>query len=98
MAIKTLDFNKLSKNVENLYEATTIIAKRARQLNEKYNEIIKQELGEIENEEDFEETAQIDREDIIKKFDKFPKPCKTAVDEVIENKLKFWYEEEEEKK
>lgn len=96
MGINTIDLNKLYEGTDNLYEAAMIIAKRARTLNEKFGEMIKRELGEIENEEDFEE-ERVEKEDIIDKFDSIPKPCKTALTELIEGKLDFEIIKKEEK-
>ena len=98
MAVKTIDINKLNEKVGSLYEAAVVIAKRARVLNERLGEMIKRELGEIENEEDFED-EKINKEDVIDKFDDLPKPCRTALTELLEDKLEFGYAEkvEEEK-
>lgn len=96
MGINTIDLKILYDSTENLYEAAMIVAKRARVLNERYGDMIKRELGEIENEEDFEE-EKVEKEDIIDKFDSIPKPCKTALSELIEGKLEFEIVKKEEK-
>ncbi len=91
MITPTLDIREFEKNVDNIYHAVMITAKRARKIHAKENDELKRQLGEVENEEDLDE-AKVDREEIAKSFDKRPKPNMIAVQEFLDGKLKPIYE------
>lgn len=81
------DLRDFVKNSENIYEAVVIAAKRARQLHEETTNELKKRIGEIENEEDLEEET-IDREKIVREFDKRDKPSMVAIQELIDGKIR----------
>jgi len=83
---ETLDIREFEKSSDNIYKAVIIVAKRARQIHQRENEELKRQLGEIENEEDLDE-ENVDREQIVKTFDKKPKPSVLAINEFLEHKL-----------
>ena len=91
----TMDLNEIGKKCANIYEAVIVAAKRARQIHDKMNKEFKKQIGEVENEEDLDEET-VDRERIVKEFDKRKKPGTTAVDELMEGKLHVVQENEEE--
>ena len=79
-----------SGKCENLYEACIALGRRSRQINQKYTDELKLQLGELENEEETpEDTAT--REAIVTEFDKKPKPVQQAMKEMMEDTLKFKY-------
>ena len=96
MAIGTLSLNKILKRTANLYEAAIVLSRRARQINSKYNSELRQQLGEIENDEESPEDAA-NREAIVTEFDKKPKPVTQSVNDLINGDLIFRYKDAEEK-
>ena len=98
--VETLDLTKILEQVDNLYEAVVIIAKRARQINDEQRSITQQILMEqAENApppslEDLEDEDLGPREP-IQDYMRFPKPSVVAIKEMLEGKIKFRYVEEE---
>ena len=84
----TLDLRDFEKHSETIYEAIVVSAKRARQIHEKLSADLKKRLGEIENEEDLEEES-VDREKIVREFDKKDKPNVIALAEMLDGKLRL---------
>jgi DNA-directed RNA polymerase subunit K/omega len=89
-SIITRDADKIAAQTGgNIYEAVSIIAKRARQLAVKQKEELNNKLSEfastVDNlEEVFENREQIE---ISKHYERQPKPTSLAIDEFIEGKL-----------
>ncbi|MCH7781962.1 DNA-directed RNA polymerase subunit omega [candidate division KSB1 bacterium] len=83
----TIDLRDLEDKSETIYEAVMIASRRARQIHEKITADMKKRLGEIENEEDLEEES-VDREKIVREFDKRDKPSVIALQELIDGKLR----------
>ncbi|MDN4166563.1 DNA-directed RNA polymerase subunit omega [Cytophagales bacterium LB-30] len=87
----TRDTDKIAEPVGNVYEAVTIISKRARQVSTKVKEELSQKLAEfassVDNlEEVFENREQIE---ISKFYERMPKPTTVATEEYIEGKVMF---------
>lgn len=87
----TRDTDKIAEPVANVYEAVTIISKRARQVSTKVKEELSQKLAEfassVDNlEEVFENREQIE---ISKFYERMPKPTTVATEEYIEGKVMF---------
>ncbi len=85
------DINAMSKEVGNVYEMVTIIAKRANQINVEIKSEIEKKLqdfgGSSDNiEEVFENREQIE---ISRYFEKLPKPTLLATQEFIEDKIYY---------
>ena len=91
----TMDINEIEKKSGNIYEAVVVTAKRARQIHNKIEKEFRKQIGEVENEEDLDEEI-VDREKIVKEFDKKDKPSVTAVKELMVGKLHIIQENEEE--
>ena len=91
----TLPLDKIESRTDNLYEAVLVIAKRARQINSDQNTKLKMQLGDFETVEELSEEDP-DRESIIIEYDKIPKPTVQAINEILEDKLKWEYKEDEE--
>lgn len=91
----TMDLRDIEDKSETIYEAVMIASKRARQIHEKITADLKKRLGEIENEEDLEEES-VDREKIVREFDKRDKPSVVALQELIDGKLRRITEEDNE--
>ena len=89
----TMDLREINEKSENIYEAVIITAKRARQIHSKMTEELQKQLGEVENEEDLDEET-VDREKIVRDFDKRDKPSVIAMKEFIDGKLRRKTEEE----
>ncbi|NLP58201.1 DNA-directed RNA polymerase subunit omega [Lutibacter sp. B1] len=85
----TYDKNKIEAPTNNIYEAITIIAKRAQQINgDLKNELI-EKLEEFATytdslDEVFENKEQIE---VSKFYEKLPKPTAIAVEEWLEGKI-----------
>ncbi|WP_461534160.1 DNA-directed RNA polymerase subunit omega [Sinomicrobium sp.] len=87
----TLDKNKIDAPTENIYEAISIIAKRATQINAEIKKELIEKLEEFATytdslEEIFENKEQIE---VSKFYEKLPKPHAMAVEEWLNDKVYF---------
>ncbi len=89
----TITYNRkeVSKQTENIYEAITIIAKRAEQIGIDLKEELTSKLKEFEThseglEEIFENKEQIE---ISKFYERLPKPAALAVEEWLNDKIYY---------
>jgi DNA-directed RNA polymerase subunit K/omega len=89
----TITYNRdtIAEPVDNLFEAISIIAKRANQLGTNLKEELTQKLKEFEThneglEEIFENKEQIE---ISKFYERMPKPVALAVEEWLEGKIYY---------
>ena len=85
----TYDKNKIEAPTENLYEAITILAKRAQQINSDLKTELIEKLEEFATytdslDEVFENKEQIE---VSKFYEKLPKPTAIAVEEWLEGKI-----------
>lgn len=85
----TYDKNEIEKSTENIYEAISIIAKRATQINSDLKKELIDKLDEFATyndslEEVFENKEQIE---VSKFYEKLPKPTAMAVQEWLEEKI-----------
>lgn len=90
-SIVTRNVADLAKETGNVYEAVSIISKRANQIAVKIKEELNSKLAEfattVDNlEEVFENREQIE---ISKYYERMPKPTNLAVEEFLEGKV-FW--------
>lgn len=95
----TYDKNKIEAPVDNIYEAISIIAKRANQINEDLKKELIDKLEEFAThndslEEVFENKEQIE---VSRFYEKLPKPAAIAVDEWLHNNIYFRNPEETDK-
>lgn len=89
---RTLPLEVFEKFTENIYEAIIIIAKRARQINEEQKRLQENE-GEINSDSDEYDTDEVENSVSDKKYAKLPKPTTVAINEMLEGKLHFVYNE-----
>ena len=87
----TIDKNIIDAPTDNIYEAISIIAKRANQINGDIKKELLEKLDEFATyndslEEIFENKEQIE---VSKFYEKLPKPHALAVQEWIENKIYY---------
>ena len=87
----TYDKNELEAPTQNIYEAISIIAKRADQINGDLKKELVDKLEEFATyndslEEVFENKEQIE---VSKFYEKLPKPTAMAVEEWLNNKVYF---------
>ncbi|MBN2669108.1 MAG: DNA-directed RNA polymerase subunit omega [Bacteroidales bacterium] len=87
----TRDLTDFDKETGNIYESLVIASKRANQISLELKEELKQKLEEFASysdnlEEIFENREQIE---ISKFYEKLPKPTLIALQEFIENRIKF---------
>ncbi|MCB0475021.1 MAG: DNA-directed RNA polymerase subunit omega [Flavobacteriaceae bacterium] len=87
----TYDKSKIEIPTHNIYEAISIIAKRATQINEDLKKELIDKLEEFAThndslEEVFENKEQIE---VSKFYEKLPKPTAMAIEEWINNKIYF---------
>lgn len=92
MALETIDIAKFEKNCENLYEATVIASKRARQINDEMKMELNQRLEPVIAKETEDDTIMNqDKLNISLEFEKRSKPTIEAIDELTDSKLSFRY-------
>ena len=94
----TIDKNIIDAPTKNIYEAISIIAKRANQINGDIKKELLENLDEFATyndslEEIFENKEQIE---VSKFYEKLPKPHALAVQEWIENKIYYRNTQDEE--
>ena len=87
----TLDKNKIDAPTNNIYEAISIISKRASQINGDIKKELLEKLDEFATyndslEEIFENKEQIE---VSKFYERLPKPHALAVQEWLENKIYY---------
>ena len=87
----TYDKNKIEAPTENIYEAITIIAKRAQQINGDIKNELIEKLEEFATytdslDEVFENKEQIE---VSKFYEKLPKPHALAVQEWLKDKIYY---------
>ena len=97
-SIVTRNVADFAKETGNVYEAVSIISKRANQISVKIKEELNSKLAEfattVDNlEEVFENREQIE---ISKYYERMPKPTNLAVEEFLEGKVMFRRPEEDE--
>ena len=92
-AVNTITYNKaeIEKPTGNIYEAITIIAKRANQINSEIKKELIDKLDEFATyndslEEVFENKEQIE---VSKYYEKLPKPHALAVEEWLKGDITF---------
>ncbi|MBQ0117672.1 MAG: DNA-directed RNA polymerase subunit omega [Flavobacterium sp.] len=91
--VNTITYNKtvIEAPTQNVYEAITIIAKRANQINSEIKKELLEKLDEFATyndslEEVFENKEQIE---VSKYYEKLPKPHALAVEEWLEGKIYY---------
>lgn len=94
----TIDKNKIDAPTENIYEAISIIAKRATQINGDIKKELLEKLDEFATyndslEEIFENKEQIE---VSKFYERLPKPHALAVEEWLNDKIYYRNTKEEE--
>lgn len=87
----TLDKNKIDASTNNIYEAISIISKRATQINGEIKKELLEKLDEFATYNDsldeiFENKEQIE---VSKFYEKLPKPHALAVQEWLEEKIYY---------
>jgi len=87
---ETLPLEKLEANVDSLYEAIVIIARRARQINELQKQLIEKENESNVGDDDLDEVV-FDGDYLDRQFLKLPKPTTLALQEMLEGKLAHEY-------
>lgn len=92
----TYDKNKVDATTGNIYEAISIIAKRATQINTEIKKELTEKLDDFATyndslEEVFENKEQIE---VSKYYEKLPKPQAIAVKEWLDGEVSFRYTEE----
>lgn len=93
----TYDREKIEEPTHNIYEAITIIAKRAQQINVDLKSELVEKLDEFATytdslDEVFENKEQIE---VSKFYEKLPKPTAIAVEEWLEDKIYYRNPEDE---
>ncbi|MBC9795336.1 DNA-directed RNA polymerase subunit omega [Sinomicrobium weinanense] len=93
----TLDKNKIDASTDNIYEAISIVSKRAIQINSEIKKELIEKLEEFATytdslEEIFENKEQIE---VSKFYEKLPKPHAIAVEEWLNDKIYYRNTEKE---
>jgi len=94
----TRDVHTLEQQTNNIYEAIVVMSKRANQISGEMKEELNAKLQEFATSQDnleevFENREQIE---ISKFYERLPKPHSIAVQELLEDKVYFRRQEEEE--
>ncbi len=94
---KTFNRNELDAPTENMYEAISVISKRAEQINSEIKKELIEKLEEFATytdslEEIFENKEQIE---VSKFYEKLPKPHALAIQEWLEDKIYYRNTEDE---
>lgn len=91
--IQARDVHSLAKPTGNVYEALTVISKRARQLSVDLKHELHQKLDEFAVQSDTIEEINENKEqiEISKFYEKLPNPVLIATKEYIEGDLHFFY-------
>ena len=94
----TIDKNHIDEQTNNLYEAISIISKRAVQINSDIKKELIEKLDEFATyndslEEIFENKEQIE---VSKFYERLPKPHAMAIQEWLENKIYYRNTQDEE--
>ena len=94
----TIDKNHIDEKTNNLYEAISIISKRAVQINSDIKKELIEKLDEFATyndslEEIFENKEQIE---VSKFYERLPKPHAIAIQEWLENKIYYRNTQDEE--
>lgn len=87
----TLDKNRIDEPTDNIYEAISIISKRATQINSEIKKELLEKLDEFATYNDsldevFENKEQIE---VSKFYEKLPKPHSLAVQEWLDDKIYY---------
>lgn len=93
----TYDRNVIDESTDNIYEAISVIAKRAEQINTDIRRELVDKLEEFATyndslEEIFENKEQIE---VSKFYEKLPKPHSLAVQEWLDDKIYYRYTDED---
>jgi DNA-directed RNA polymerase subunit K/omega len=94
MNITPVDLRSIDERAENVYEAITVAAKRARQINDEnkieFNALMNTipSMGTDDDAEDVTNPAQLK---IALDWEKRPKPHLQALNELLEGEIKFKY-------
>ncbi|NJO00758.1 MAG: DNA-directed RNA polymerase subunit omega [Bacteroidia bacterium] len=96
-SLVTRDIAKLVEKASNIYEAVSVISKRACQIATATKEELNAKLADFASTVDNLEEIHENREqiEISKYYERMPKPTTTATDEFMENKLSFRRKAEE---
>ena len=92
----TYDKNKIDAQTGNIYEAISIIAKRASQINAEIKHELEEKLEEFAiNNDSLEEVFEIKEQIEVSKFyEKLPKPQAIAVKEWLDGEIYYRYTDE----
>ena len=87
----TFDKNKVDEPTNNIYEAISVVAKRANQINSEIKKELLEKLDEFATYNDsldeiFENKEQIE---VSRFYEKLPKPYAIAIEEWLENKIYY---------
>ena len=93
--VKARDIKAMSEKIGNLYEAISIISKRANQLNMEVKRELQSKLEEFAVSSDTIEEVHENKEqiEISKFYEKLPNPALLATEEFLLNRLSYRYVE-----
>lgn len=93
--VKARDIKAMSEKIGNLYEAISIISKRANQLNMEVKRELQSKLEEFAVSSDTIEEVHENKEqiEISKFYEKLPNPALLATEEFLHNRLSYRYGE-----
>jgi len=99
MSMSKISVEDLVKKTESIYEAVSVMSRRARQVNNEQRMEIESEMeilpaSDNRESEDFDD-VEIDREALLRDYKKYPKPTRVTIDEMIDGKIEFRYKDEE---
>ena len=99
MPIKPIQLEEFINTAKNVHEAIVAASKRARQVNDEqkieFNQRIEMFVPKTETESE-ESEVNPDQLKVSLEFEKRPKPTDVALNELMEEKLQWFYKEKEE--
>lgn len=82
---------EFSQMTENIYETVAMLTKRANQIAMEEKKELQKKLGEFTNNSDAMDEYYENREqiDVVRRFERMPKPVLTATDEYLDHKIYY---------
>lgn len=91
---ETLPLDVLETHAENLYEAIVMIARRARQINDRQKQLLEEQVEQYALDDNLDEEG-FTQDVVDRQYLKLPKPTTIAMQEMLDGKLHKQYPDEE---
>jgi hypothetical protein len=98
MQVSPIDLRQIEKKAANVYECINVVAKRARQINDEIKleyQTLAKNIATTSDPNDEEEKENPDQLRLSLEFEKRPKPHIQALNEFLNDQIKYRYKEHE---